>query len=734
MHAQWQAGAPTQYTLAFNTHGGSAVAAITRNEGTQVSKPADPTRSGYSFTGWFSAETGGTAYTAWPYTLTGNITMHAQWVIAYTVTFHSAGGSPAPGPQFVATGETASQPGPMTKAAPEGLYTGTVDLDTLVTFDGWYNAAYTTKYTFTAPVTGNLDLYAKWTGPSSVDLSGEPGNTVLEKSLSYIGKQTLAQTTNYTVALAENYSLPGINSDSNPNINTANAVITLAGAIPAEISLSSNGYLFHINAGKLILDKNITLKGIDSNDKSLVHVYGSSTSLVMKAGAKITGNTTSGYGGGVYVLYGDFTMEGGEISNNTASSIRGSVSVRDGSFTMKGGEISNNTGNGVYVSGSGSSFIMEGGEITGNSSRGVVVDIGSFTMEGGEISNNTSGVVVTGSFTMKDGVISNNTAGESIAYGGGVLVSSGSFTMEGGEISGNSAPLYGGGVYVSGANGSFTMEKGIITGNSAESGGGVYVSGSSSSFTMEDGIISNNTATTYSGGGVCVVSSSFTMKGGEISDNTATVYYGGGVCVIGDGSAFAMQNDAKITGNSALRGGGVYLTGSDNSSAFTMQNSAKITGNSATSGGGVFVYANGSFTMKGGTISSNSASPAAGGGVIVTGIDGSDNGSFTMEGGEISGNSTATVGGGVYADLRGNFSKTGGGVIYGDTDGTPYPDNGNATDNTAKNGNTNGHAVYYNYFSSIYYRDTTLNTGDNISAGDTLPANSGDSLNNWTKK
>jgi hypothetical protein len=97
----------------------------------------------------------------------------------------------------------------------------------------------------------------------------------------------------------------------------------------------------------------------------------------------------------------------------------------------------------------------------------------------------------------------------------------------------------------------------------------------------------------------------------------------------------------------------------------------------------------------------------------------------------VSGAGNYSGGGGVY--VNGNnaisFSKTGG-VIYGDTDGTPYPNNGNATDNTAKNGNTRGHAVYHHYYDG-YYRDTTLNAGDNISA-DTLP-DSGAGYG-WTKR
>jgi uncharacterized repeat protein (TIGR02543 family) len=130
------------------------------------------------------------------------------------------------------------------------LYEGAVDVDTLVfTFDDWYTtSAYVTPYDFTAPITGNLTLYAKWTEPatSPVDLSGETGAHVLANALSYIGKQTLGVATEYTIALAGNYSMAGIDS---ANINKTNAVITLAGAVPAEIRLSSNGYLFYITAG-----------------------------------------------------------------------------------------------------------------------------------------------------------------------------------------------------------------------------------------------------------------------------------------------------------------------------------------------------------------------------------------------------------------------------------------------------------------------------------------------------
>jgi hypothetical protein len=67
-----------QYTIAFDSHGGSAVEAITGVEGTEVTEPAAPTKSGATFNGWFPSASGGTKY-EWPHRLNADVTMHAQW-------------------------------------------------------------------------------------------------------------------------------------------------------------------------------------------------------------------------------------------------------------------------------------------------------------------------------------------------------------------------------------------------------------------------------------------------------------------------------------------------------------------------------------------------------------------------------------------------------------------------------------------------------------------------------
>ena len=81
--AQWEIN---QYTITFDTNGGSEIAPITQDYGTEIASPANPTRKGYTFKGWDKEI---------PKTMPAeNITVKAQWEInQYTITFDTNGGS-----------------------------------------------------------------------------------------------------------------------------------------------------------------------------------------------------------------------------------------------------------------------------------------------------------------------------------------------------------------------------------------------------------------------------------------------------------------------------------------------------------------------------------------------------------------------------------------------------------------------------------------------------------------
>lgn len=75
---------PTNYTVTFNTNGGSAVAAQTVASGQAIQVPANPTKDGYTFVGW---TLNGNDYNTGN-AVTGNITLVAKWkqnVYTYTV-------------------------------------------------------------------------------------------------------------------------------------------------------------------------------------------------------------------------------------------------------------------------------------------------------------------------------------------------------------------------------------------------------------------------------------------------------------------------------------------------------------------------------------------------------------------------------------------------------------------------------------------------------------------------
>ena len=55
INAKWTIN---QYTITFDTDGGSAVAAITQDYNTAVSAPADPTKEGYDLTSWQNSADG----------------------------------------------------------------------------------------------------------------------------------------------------------------------------------------------------------------------------------------------------------------------------------------------------------------------------------------------------------------------------------------------------------------------------------------------------------------------------------------------------------------------------------------------------------------------------------------------------------------------------------------------------------------------------------------------------
>jgi uncharacterized repeat protein (TIGR02543 family) len=82
----------TLFTISFEENGGSVVTNITLSAGSAVSAPIPPSKTGYTFVGWYrdSGLTNAYTFTTMP---SQNLTLYAKWqIMTYTVTFYAEDG------------------------------------------------------------------------------------------------------------------------------------------------------------------------------------------------------------------------------------------------------------------------------------------------------------------------------------------------------------------------------------------------------------------------------------------------------------------------------------------------------------------------------------------------------------------------------------------------------------------------------------------------------------------
>lgn len=166
LYAVWKANT---YTVSYNANGGSgAPSNQTKTYGVTLTlSNTKPTRTGYTFSAWNTAQNGsGTSYApGGSYTANAAATLYAQWQAnAYAVAFDAQGGSVTPASKSVTYGQPYG-------ALPVPERPG-------YRFDGWFTAAaggtQVTAETVVT-VTAAQTLYAHWTVQSIVHVKGADG-------------------------------------------------------------------------------------------------------------------------------------------------------------------------------------------------------------------------------------------------------------------------------------------------------------------------------------------------------------------------------------------------------------------------------------------------------------------------------------------------------------------------------------------------------------------------------
>jgi len=167
---------PKALLVTFDTQGGAMPTGVDYFKrvtfGAAYGTLPTPTRTGYTFAGWWTEASGGTQVTAGTVvTATADHTLYAHWTANaanVTLTFDAAGGSVSPA----------------SKSVTEGQAYGTLPTPTRsgYTFAGWYTRATGGDAVTAATVAGDEDatIYAHWTGESLTITFNANGGTVTE--------------------------------------------------------------------------------------------------------------------------------------------------------------------------------------------------------------------------------------------------------------------------------------------------------------------------------------------------------------------------------------------------------------------------------------------------------------------------------------------------------------------------------------------------------------------------
>jgi parallel beta-helix repeat protein len=283
-------------------------------------------------------------------------------------------------------------------------------------------------------------------------------------------------------------------------------------------------------------------------------------------GGSIWGFSSTGGGGGVYIISATATLSNNWVFSNMAHD-GGGAFLRGSAATLSGNTVNSNTvgyyGGGVFLDNSTATLngnIINANTATGSvlgSGGGVYVFEGTATLNGNIIYSNTvesngGGIFLNTSpnSTLVGNTVMSNTAG-STGWGGGLWMRycDGTVLNENSFIA-NTAGSRGGGLYMD--QGYVTLVGNRVVSNTADSGGGLYASGRA--VTLTGNSVLSNTA--LGGGGLYLEYNDATLDGNTVSFNQATLDNGEG------GGLFLYDSDPTLNGNiitfnSADRGGGL---------------------------------------------------------------------------------------------------------------------------------------------------------------------------------
>ncbi len=197
VYAKWTE-AKQQYTLSFNTNGGSSITSEKYNEGTVIDLTKTeykPSKDGYSFDGWYADSSLKNKVTQ--ITLNADTTVYAKWTKNSTGGDTGSGGGGATTSKYTITFETNGG------SKIDSVYIDenkTIDLSNYITekdgykFTGWYSDIELKNKIVSVKVTKNVTIYAGWE-KNETDTPAQPNTSYVPGMLN--GKEHFAYIVGY---------------------------------------------------------------------------------------------------------------------------------------------------------------------------------------------------------------------------------------------------------------------------------------------------------------------------------------------------------------------------------------------------------------------------------------------------------------------------------------------------------------------------------------------------------
>ena len=279
VYAQWTANA---LTVTFDSQLGTAITAGSTTTGGSIASPGTPSRTGYEFTGWFAASSGG-ALISFPYAhgQTSSFVLYAQWSAnSLTITYDSQLGSAITAGSTTTGGSISASPGTPSRTG--------------YTFTGWFVSATggtAISFPHVHGQTTNFIRYAQWTQTSLYGLGSKTKIGTITTA-NGVGNTFAAETAVSSVTLR--YPADGLPAGTVIDVYLVNDLSRAGKLIERD-----GGFVISLVVAWVAADGSVPLT---ATDKPISMTIANTT---IKAGAK-----TYAILGGVVTLIGTATTDG----------------------------------------------------------------------------------------------------------------------------------------------------------------------------------------------------------------------------------------------------------------------------------------------------------------------------------------------------------------------------------------------------------------------------------------